>query len=129
MKMRLGIGIALSVASIAALAGMAAPASAGVHDCPDWGVACAFMDVNYGGKPIWQESRPGYYSYTGSFQNTTSFINRTGYTVKLIGREATDVDQAAEQGGCDVIGVASADGCFAFQRCIKQLGQLERIVE
>jgi hypothetical protein len=87
VKMRLGIGVALSAASVAAVVGMAAPASAGVHDCPDWGVACAFMDVNYGGRPIWQESRPGYYSYAGAFGNTTSFINRTGYTVKLIGRE------------------------------------------
>ncbi|MGW4214739.1 peptidase inhibitor family I36 protein [Lentzea sp. NPDC004789] len=86
--MRLGIGVALSIASLATAVGMAAPASAGVNDCPDYGVACAFRDVNYGGHPIWQESRPGYYSYSGAFQNTTSFINRTGYTVKLVGRES-----------------------------------------
>ncbi|MET8764911.1 peptidase inhibitor family I36 protein [Lentzea sp. NPDC004782] len=81
--MRLGIGAALAVASVAATVGMAAPASAGVSDCPDWGVACAFRDVNYNGPLIWQEGRPGYYSFDGA-NTTTSFINRTGYTVKLV---------------------------------------------
>jgi hypothetical protein len=81
--MRLGIGVALTVASLATTVGMAAPASAGVQDCPDWGVACAFRDVNYGGPLIWQEGRKGYYTYDG-LKSTTSFINRTGYTVKLV---------------------------------------------
>lgn len=84
MRKQFGISLALSVASLAAVAGMVTPASASVNDCPDAGVACAYVDINYGGRPIWQESSPGYYSFTGAFRKTSSVINRTSYMIKLV---------------------------------------------
>ncbi|MEU2282968.1 peptidase inhibitor family I36 protein [Streptomyces sp. NPDC013178] len=74
-----------AVAAAALVAGMATPSSAAVSDCPDFGVFCAFKHVNYGGTPVWQESRPGYYSFTGSVRATTSVVNRTAYKVRIIG--------------------------------------------
>ena len=86
MQARLGVSFALSIASIATVFGMTGTASAAIQDCPDFGVACAYVDKDYGGKPIWQESSPGYYSFSGSFRKTTAVINRTAYTIKLIGQ-------------------------------------------
>jgi hypothetical protein len=85
VKKCLGISLALGIASLAVQVGAAGTASAGVLDCPDTGVACAYIDKNYGGKPIWQESSPGSYSFSGSFRKTTSIINRTSYTIRLAG--------------------------------------------
>ena len=63
---------------------VASPAQAAVEPC--WqGQVCFYVDKDYGGKPIWQESAPGYYSFTGSFRRTSSMINRTAYTLKLVG--------------------------------------------
>jgi len=96
LKKRLGIGLALSIASLATMTA-AGTASASVHDCPDFGVACAFIDANYKGKIVWQESSPGYYSYTGDFRKTSSIINRTAYTIKLIG-EHDDISLCIRSG-------------------------------
>ncbi|MFD8500372.1 peptidase inhibitor family I36 protein [Amycolatopsis sp. NPDC059657] len=85
MRKRLGMGLALSVASLATLAS-AGTASARVWDCPDWGVACAYIDANYKGNIVWQESSPGLYTYGGDFRKTSSIINRTSYTIKLTGK-------------------------------------------
>ncbi|WP_105972491.1 peptidase inhibitor family I36 protein [Streptomyces geranii] len=73
------------IAAAALIAGTATPSAAAVSDCPDFGVVCAFKDVNYGGKPVWTESRPGYYSFTGSIRGTTSVINRTAYKIRIVG--------------------------------------------
>ncbi|KJK46973.1 hypothetical protein UK23_21710 [Lentzea aerocolonigenes] len=85
MKKQAGIGLALSIATLAAVT-TAAPASADVWDCPDFGVACAYIDANYKGKIVWQESSPGLYTYTGDFRKTSSIINRTRYPLRLIGK-------------------------------------------
>lgn len=85
VKARLGVSFALSIASLATVVGVTGTASAAVQDCPDFGVACAYVDKDYGGKPIWQESAPGFYSFSGSFRKTTALINRTSYTIKLVG--------------------------------------------
>lgn len=86
MKVRVGVSLALSIASAVTVLGIAGTASAAVRDCPDFGVACAFVDKDYGGQPIWQESSPGFYSFSGAFRKTTAIINRTAYTLKLVGQ-------------------------------------------
>jgi hypothetical protein len=74
-----------AVAAAALVAGTAVPSSAAVQDCPDNGVVCAFKHVNYGGQPVWTESRPGYYSFTGAVKATTSVVNRTSYKIRIVG--------------------------------------------
>lgn len=74
-----------AVAAAALVAGTATPSAAAVSDCPDFGVICAFKHVNYGGTPVWTESRPGYYSFTGTVRATTSVVNRTAYKVRIVG--------------------------------------------
>lgn len=69
--------VGLTAATAAITAGTATPSSAAVSDCPDFGVFCAFKHVNYGGTPVWTESRPGFYSFTGSVWATTSVVNRS----------------------------------------------------
>lgn len=77
--------VGLVATAAAVIAGTATPSSAAVSDCPDFGVFCAFKHVNYGGTPVWTESRPGFYSFTGSVRATTSVVNRTAYKVRIIG--------------------------------------------
>lgn len=74
-----------AAAAAALVAGTATPSAAAVRDCPDFGVFCAFKHVNYGGTPVWTESRPGYYSFTGTVRATTSVVNRTAYKVRIVG--------------------------------------------